>query len=303
MNILITGGTGFVGAALIPKLLEEGHIIIAVSRSSRLYQQGVHYIPAPRDGELFSPAILAKVEAIINLAGENIGDRRWTSSAKTAIENSRIDITRQIVQSIHRNQQQGLAYPRILINASAVGYYGTSNAASFTEDSPQGAGFLASVCQHWEQEALAARLANVRVALLRFGIILGPGGALKRMALPFQFGAGGVIGDGKQWCSWVHRQDVAAAISFALTQPLEGPYNVCSPYPVTMEEFMTTLAAVLGKKSWTAMPPWAARLLFGEMADELLLNGQRAFPQRLEKAGFSFAFGSLKEALVDIYPR
>ena len=301
MNILITGGTGFVGAALIPELLKNNYKVIAVTRSARPHKEGVTYIPAPADNELFSPAIIAKADAIINLAGESIGERRWTENVKASIVSSRIGITRQLVKSLQRNKEQGLAYPKVLINASAVGFYGVSPTAVFTEASPSGSGFLAHVCRQWEGEALAAETAGVRVAILRFAMILGPGGALKRMVTPFIFGVGGIVGSGSQWCSWVHRSDVVKAIQYALDHPLSGPYSVSSPNAVTMKEFMSTLAHVLGKSSWTKMPAWAARLVFGEMADELLLNGQRVLPQRLTEAGFSFTFPDLKEALADIY--
>ena len=301
LNILITGGTGFIGAALIPTLLSDGHKVIAVTRGTRPYQQGVTYIPAPTGNELFSPAIIAKADAIINLAGENISGHRWSDAVKTALLTSRLEITEKLVQSIARNKDQSKSYPRILINASAVGYYGVSKEAVFTETSPNGTGFLADVCRQWEKQALAAQAADVRVVLLRLGMILGPGGALKRMVMPFIFGLGGIIGDGRQWLSWVHRHDVAAVIGYALGHPLSGPYNVVSPHPLRMGEFMATLSAVLRKSCWTKMPAWAAKLVFGEMADELLLNGQQVLPQRLEEAGFAFSFSELETALTDIY--
>lgn len=301
MNILITGSTGFIGSALVPLLLGQGHKIIAVTRRSATSSPKVTYIPAPSPDELFSPAIIAKTDAIINLAGENIAGSRWTDDVKAAIRSSRLDITKQLAASIKRNQAQNLRFPRVLISASAVGYYGTSLTEQFTEQQPAGTGFLASVCKDWEEAALSASDAGVRVALLRFGVILGPGGALKRMALPFQFGFGGLVGNGKQWCSWVHRDDAVAAINYALTQPLSGPYNVVSPRPVTMKDFTVELSVALGKPAWTKLPSWTVRLLLGEMADELLLNGQKALPEQLQAAGFSFAYPSLEAALATIY--
>lgn len=301
MNILITGSTGFVGSALMPTLLGQGHKIIAITRRSAPTSPKVTYIPAPLPGELFSPAIIAKTDAVINLAGENIAGSRWTAETKAAIRTSRVEITKQLTSSINRNKEQNLPFPTILISASAVGYYGTSLTEQFTEQHPSGTGFLASVCRDWEQAALAATDSGVRVALLRFGVILGPGGVLKRMTLPFHFGVGGLIGSGKQWCSWVHRDDVVSAINYALTQPLNGPYNVVSPQPVTMKDFTVELSAALGKPAWTKLPAWAASLLFGEMADELLLNGQKALPERLQAAGFSFAYPSLETALGTLY--
>ena len=300
MNILITGGTGFIGSALISALTTQGHTVFAVTRQTKPNRPGVIHIAAPGADELFSPAIIAKTDAIINLAGQNIGDRRWTSAVKQGILESRLTMTRQLTSSIDRNAGLGMPYPRVLVNASAVGYYGVSDNESFTEDSPPGAGFLASVCQQWERQAQAVQADDVRVAIMRFGIVLGPGGALKRMALPFAFGMGGIVGSGRQWMSWVHRDDVVSGILYALSQPLQGPYNLTSPQPIQMEGFMKSLAVAVGGACWTRMPSWAARLIFGEMADEMLLHGQRALPQRLQSAGFTFSYENLEAALTRI---
>jgi uncharacterized protein len=196
-----------------------------------------------------------------------------------------------------------LSCPKVLVNASAVGYYGNNNKGLLTEASPSGDGFLAMVCREWEKSARRAETANVRVVIMRFGIVLGPdGGALALMRLPFRFGVGGVIGDGRQFLSWVHREDVARAIVWAVeTAGAAGAYNLTSPNPVTMKEFMRCLGRALGWPCWTSLPPFAARLIFGPMADELLLASQQAVPQRLLAEGFAFSYAGPEAALAEIF--
>lgn len=217
---------------------------------------------------------------------------------KEEILNSRLRLTRQLVQSIERNKQQQLPYPGTLINASAVGYYGTHAHTSFHEASPNGQGFLALVCKQWEQEAQRLEEMGVRLVILRLGLVLGPGGALEKMALPYRFCLGGYLGDGKQWCSWIHQQDVIQVIAEALqTTDYQGVYNLCSPQPVTMSELATAIANTLHKKSWTRMPAFFTRLLLGEMAEELLLNGQRVLPQRLQERKYRFQYPDIQSAV------
>lgn len=305
MKVLVTGGTGFVGKALVKELLQRNMQVIVVSRDAKVAEdkEGLSYIGLPLRGALLPPEALNGVQAIVNLAGESIGGRRWNQAVRQRILQSRVSITRCLVESMQRNQEQGISYPRIFISASAIGYYGTDAVRLFTEDSKPGHDFLARVCQQWETEAVQADLLGARVVRLRLGHVLDKdGGMLPRVALPFKLGVGGYLGDGLQWMSWIHRQDVLAVILRALQEESwQGEYNLCAPTPVTMKEFMAVLGETLGSKSRTHVPAVAAKLLFGEMAEEVLLKGQKVYPQRLLQEGYSFLYTHLPEALRAIY--
>lgn len=300
MGILVTGGTGFVGRALVAELGLRGKVCQIVSRSNG---EGMAKVPSP--GELFSPELISSVTQVVNLAGESIAGSRWNERVRHGIIRSRVEITRSIVASIRRNQELGLAYPEVMINASAVGYYGTHPTTLFTEESENGNDFLAAVCHQWEGEALQAQSLGVRVLCLRFGHILEQdGGMLPRVAMPFRFGVGGYLGHGQQWMSWIHRKDLIEMIVQALDDPKwQGIYNLTTPYAVTMEEFMQVLGQALGSKSRMRVPAFAARLLFGEMAQDVLLQGQKVFPRRLLEQGYIFKYPRLAEALADIYEK
>jgi len=301
MAILVTGGTGFIGKALVDQFRLQNIVSHVVSRSPTKAPES--WIVAPNKGTLFPSGLIERVSGIVNLAGESIADHRWSSSIREQILTSRVDMTRCIVASIRRNQEQGLPYPKILINASAVGYYGTHPSQTFTEESKQGDDFLADVCQRWEKEALLAQSLGVRVICLRFGHILASdGGMLQRISLPFRFGLGGYLGDGQQWMSWLHRKDLINIILQSLDDTTwQGIYNLTSPHAVTMKEFMAVLGQVLGSKSRMRVPSFIARLLFGEMAQEVLLKGQKVYPQRLLEQGYVLQHPHLLEALADIY--
>ncbi|QGG48749.1 TIGR01777 family oxidoreductase [Heliorestis convoluta] len=308
MNFLVTGGTGFVGKALVTRLLEEGHQVwVPTRRREESRTASLHYLAIPREGELLPVSTMRALDGIINLAGENIAGKRWSPEVKRELRQSRITMTRSIVESLRelekQNSLEGIMKKQpFLLSASAVGYYGTSRAHVFTEDSKVGKGFLAHLCQDWEREALVARDFGVKVALLRFGLVLGPhGGVLKKMDLPFQFGAGGIIGDGEQWISWIHRDDLIKSIFFIMEKELEGPLNIVSPQPLLMRDFMKGLGKVLGRPAWTKLPSPMARLFFGEMAEELLLEGQQVMPSRLQEKGYTFIYRDIEEALRAIY--
>lgn len=302
VKILISGGTGFVGKALVKRLLVQQHKVYLLSRQPKMGEGALQYVVLPPGGGLLPMGLVSQMDAVVNLAGHNISAGRWTTKTKELILNSRLQITRQLVDSLARNQQAGQPYPKILVNASAVGYYGTHPTQTFDESSASGEGFLAQVCREWEESAQGAEKLGVRVVLMRLGVVLGSGGgALAKMALPYTYGIGGTIGSGQQWCSWVHREDVVRFIALALAKSgFSGAYNLCSPQPVTMQEFNQLLAVSLGKKAWTRLPAPMARLLLGEMAQEMLLNGQRVLPKRLLASGYRFQYPSLSDALQSI---
>ncbi|SHF18709.1 TIGR01777 family oxidoreductase [Desulforamulus putei] len=299
MNVLITGGTGFVGTTLVKQLMQQNHRVIIGLRRDKQIRGNISYTKIPAAGELFSEEIIGRADAVINLAGHNIAAGRWTAEVKNLILNSRVQLTRQLVKSIERNRAANQPYPKVLLNASAVGYYGQHPSATFDEESPNGEGFLAGVCRAWEQEARQAEDLGVRVARFRFGIVLGPGGGvLERIKMPYRFGMGGYIGDGKQWVSWIHIEDLVHVLILALTdERFRGAFNLCSPRPVTMAELDRHLARALGKTSWTRLPGFVARTLLGEMADELLLNGQRVVPKRLIEMQVPFKYPDIASAL------
>lgn len=302
MNILVTGGTGFVGRALVNQLILQGAVPKVVSRNKG-DNHGGPFIPVPATDGLFSPETIANVGKVVNLAGESIAGSRWNARVRQRILTSRVEMTRCIVASIRRNQELGLPYPTVLVNASAVGYYGTHPSQTFTEESENGTDFLADVCCRWEGAALQAEALGVRVICLRFGHILErDGGMLPRVAMPFSFGLGGYLGDGQQWMSWIHRTELIHIILQVLEHPdWQGIYNLSTPYAVTMEEFMQVLGRTLGSQSRMHVPAFAARLLFGQMAEEVLLKGQKVFPKRLLDQGYIFKYPQLAETLAVIY--
>ncbi|MFA5190524.1 MAG: TIGR01777 family oxidoreductase [Verrucomicrobiia bacterium] len=278
MNILLTGAGGLVGSALAPRLAAESHTITRLSHSQ----------PWPE---------LAAHDAVVHLAGENISTGRWTPERKERIRDSRVQVTRRLCEAVAKFAQP----PRVVICASAVGYYGNRGDEVLREESAPGAGFLAEVCRDWEAATKPAVDAGIRVVNLRFGVILcATGGALAKMLTPFRLGLGGVLGDGQQWMSWVALDDVVGVISNALAnETLRGPVNVVAPQPVTNREFTKTLGRVLHRPAVCPAPAFALRLAFGEMADALLLASQRAEPAKLLTSGFSFRFPKLGDALQD----
>ena len=297
MHVVIAGGSGFVGKALQEKLVKEGHIVTILTRSPEKISptkqlRAVEWLSDNSEPERH----LGKVDAIINLAGESINGIRWTKKKKGLILQSRMVATKEIIRIISKLDEK----PRALINASAVGYYGMSETETFTEESNSAAeGFLASVVRKWEKEASAAEQIGVRTVFARLGIVLGQGGALPLMALPYKLGAGGTVGSGKQWLSWVHVSDVAGMIQFAIEHPeISGPINVTAPEPAKMKEFGKTIGHVLHRPHWLPVPSFAMKTLLGEMS-EMLLCGQRAIPKKAVEYGYEFQFPVLEGALRD----
>lgn len=292
MNILVSGSTGLIGSALMPLLAERGHTAGRLVRAGRHIEPGdVRWDPA--DGTIDETA-LQGCDAVVHLAGENIAGR-WTREKKARIRDSRIEGTSLICKALARLERP----PSALLCASAMGYYGNRGEEILTEESEPGSGFLADVGREWEEACRPATEAGIRVVNLRFAMILSSaGGALRQMLTPFRLGLGGRVGSGKQYWSWIAIDDAVSAIAFALeSEKLSGPVNVASPNPVTNREFASTLGRVLHRPACCPMPAFAARLLLGQMADELLLSSVRAQPKKLQDASFVFRYPELEVAL------
>lgn len=293
MNVTITGGTGFIGKRVVERLLAGGHQVHLLVRTPKTgLPPGVRFSLWNAAAGPPPPASLEEADAVVHLAGEPIA-QRWTPEIKRRIRASRIDGTRHLVEGI---AQRGRPLPA-LVSASGVDYYGSRGDEILTESAAPGAGFLAEVCAGWEEQARAAEKYGVRVAILRFGMVLGPGGALAVMLPWFKLGLGGRLGDGRQWMSWIHIDDVVNLIEFALERPeVKGPVNATSPHPVRNADFTRTLSRVLRRPALFPVPLFGLRLLFGEMS-EVLLASHRVLPKAAEEAGFKFSFPDLGPAL------
>lgn len=296
MKILITGGTGFIGHQLCKNLLDHGHTVTVLSRRPEI-------VPSLCGQQVTAINSLSSLtpdqhfEVLINLAGEPIADARWTAARKQALWDSRITVTEQLMEYIAGAEKR----PRALISGSAIGYYGDQENKLLDEDSEFADDFGHQLCAAWEQAAMKAAQYGVRVCIVRTGLVIGKnGGFLKRMLLPFKLGLGGRIGDGKQWMSWVHRNDLIAMIEhLANTPQAHGIYNGTAPNPVTNEEFTQCLATVLKRRAKLPMPAFPLKLLMGEMST-LLLGGQRVLPKRFQAEKFKFEFENLEQALNDV---
>ena len=293
MQILISGSSGLVGSALIPFLLEKGHKVSRLVRHPP--KTGAQEIQWDPDAGTIDLTKLEGIEGVVHLAGDPIAAGRWTPEKKARIRDSRVKGTRILAESLARLQRP----PKVMACASAIGYYGNRENEILEETSAPGTGFLAEVGQQWEKAAEPAAQRGIRVVNLRFGIVLSPrGGALKMMMVPFKMGMGGNLGSGKQVMSWVAIEDVIGAIHHALTtEGIRGPVNVVAPHPVTNGEFTKTLGSVLRRPTFFPVPALAARLLFGELADEALLASARVEPARLLGSGYSFRYPELEGAL------
>jgi hypothetical protein len=291
MRVLIAGASGLVGSALIPALEAEGADVTRLVRSSA----GAGEIEWHPNIDQIDGTQLEGFDAVINLAGENIAAGRWTDEVKRKIHDSRVNGTRLLSEAIARLKQR----PAVFLCASATGIYGDRGDETLDEQSESGGGFLAGVCREWEQATEPALQAGVRTVTLRFGPILArEGGMLAKLLTPFKMGMGGKVGSGKQYISWVAIDDVVNAIKLALNDAsLRGPLNIVSPNPVTNEVFTKTLGHVLSRPTALAMPAFAVRLAFGEMADEMLLTSQRVIPKKLNDAGYEFLQPELEGAL------
>ncbi|MDH2915988.1 MAG: TIGR01777 family oxidoreductase [Gallionella sp.] len=293
MNILITGGTGLIGSHLCKVLLAEGHQLTVLSRHPETVATKCGYgVQAMGSLDEWTPE--RRFDAVINLAGEPIVDAYWSVKRKQALLDSRVALTRKLVQRITAAQQK----PVVLLSGSAVGYYGNGGDVELDESVAAGDDFPGELCESWEMAASAAEQLGVRVCLLRTGLVLSKrGGLLGRMLIPFKFALGARLGDGKQWMSWIHIDDyVAAVLSLLHNQGAHGPFNMTAPFPVTNAEFTQQLAHVLHRPAVFVVPGFVLKLAMGERAC-LLLEGQRVLPKKLESGGFRFAFAEIEDAL------
>lgn len=295
-HILITGGTGFIGKELRRTLLQEGHYLIVITRNPKKYddekaknQQFISW-----EDDLIP--IMNTVDVVIHLAGENVFSQRWSEDVKKKIYDSRIDSTRTLVDAMREADSK----PDVFISASGSGYYGNGEDAIRTESDIVGDDFLASVCKDWEAEAQKATAFGVRVVNPRIGIVLErDGGAMEKMIPPFQWFVGGPVGNGKQYMSWIHRDDMVQALIFPIEQHIQGPYNVCAPTPVTMNTFAKVLGDVMNRPVLFRVPKFALECLYGEGAKPIL-DSIRMNPTVLKEQGFDFQHDDLEEAVADI---
>lgn len=303
MRILVSGSTGFLGSSLIDVLEREGHTILCLMRpdtrkgdANSARAQTVRWDPVR--GE-FDAVAAEGADALVHLAGASIADGRWNAARKILLRTSRIEATRHLIGALSKLQRP----PRVIAASSAIGYYGNRGDETLTESSAPGGDFLSALCREWEVETARGTEFSARVVMLRFGVILAAhGGALPRMALPFKMGAGGRLGSGRQWMSWLTLPEAVGMIRFALSNSgLVGPANAVAPKPIQNADFTRILAKALHRPALFPAPTFALRLALGEMADALLLVSQRVKPSKLEQAGYQFAQPELAAALTAIY--
>lgn len=302
MRVFITGGTGLVGGHLVERLIDRGDQVVCLSRSRAA---ALDRLPAGVEVLEANPVVpgpwqevLATCDAVVNLAGDSVGEGLWTRGKKRSIRRSRLSTTYNLVHAL-----EGRDRPLALVSASATGYYGDGGAGALAEDSESGHGFLARLACEWEHTAQQAESEAVRVVLVRIGVVLSrEGGALPRMSTPFRLGLGGPLGSGRQYFPWIHIDDLVRVFLFALDQPdISGPLNACVPDPPMQKEFAAALGRALGKPARLPAPAFALKLLLGEKA-EIILASQRVVPNVLKAAGFKFRYAEIDEALADLCP-
>lgn len=305
MKIMITGATGFIGRHLTALLVKDGCEVTAVSRdiakARNILGDAVNCVAWDgRRPDILAP-VLESQDAIVNLAGENIGKGSWTSDKKRSILESRVSAGETVTRAISLARNR----PKTLIQASAIGFYGDRADAILDESASNGEGFLAQVTREWERSSEAVETLGVRRVIIRTSPVLHrSGGSLPQMMLPFKYLIGGVIGSGMNWFSWIHLNDEIGAIRFLLNNDtLTGVFNLAAPAPVTMREFFKTLGRQMHRPSWLKTPAFIMKLLLGEKADELILSSKRVVPKRLLEAGYKFQFSDIESALEDIFTR
>jgi len=293
MKILITGASGLVGGKLIPVLEAKGHEIFKLSRSEPKNSNDIQW-DAYEGFENEEFAKLEGIGAVIHLAGENVAGGSWTDERKKRIKDSRVKGTRTLIDALKRLENP----PKVVVSASAIGFYGNRGDEILTEESKAGEGFFPEVCKEWEAEGEKAKEFGARVVFPRIGVVLSKdGGALEKMLTPFKFGVGGTVGSGDQWMSWVAIDDLVKMIVFAIeNEEFEGAFNATAPNPVQNEEFTNTLGKVINRPTILPVPSFGVKLLFGEMGETLLLEGARILPKKLQDAGFEFEYPDLTKA-------
>ncbi|MCV2491303.1 TIGR01777 family oxidoreductase [Geodermatophilus sp. YIM 151500] len=294
MRIAVTGASGLIGRALVPRLRDDGHDVLRLVRRTPRTEDEHRWDPEHRR---IDPALLSDVDAVVHLAGVGIGDRRWSEAHKRRVLDSRVDGTATVSQALAEAATADPSRERVLLSASAVGYYGDTGDRVVDEGAPPGDDYLAHVCVAWEEATAPAAAAGVRVANLRSGLVLGRGGLLGRMTPLFRLGVGGRLGSGRQYWPWISIDDEVGAIRFLLTTPLSGPVNLTAPTPVTNAEFTAALGRVVRRPTPFPVPGAALWVVLGEFARIGVLAGQRAVPARLQESGFSFAHTSVEDGL------
>jgi hypothetical protein len=301
-RIIISGATGFIGRALCRELIEKGYDVVVLSRNpvkgTTLLSKSLQVVSWDARTAEGWMQYAEGAHGIINLAGENIASGRWTQERKQKILESRLAAGKAIVEAVTRVGHK----PRVVIQASGIGYYGSRGDELLKETSSAGQGFLADVATQWEQTTSTVESLGVRQIIIRTGIVLGrDGGFLVRVLLPFKLFMGGYMGSGRQWLSWIHITDEVGAICFLLEkEALTGAFNLCAPHPLAAKEFFHVVGAVMGRPSWLPVPGFMLRLMLGEMAEELILSGQRAVPERLLGTGYEFRYPAAEAALREL---
>jgi uncharacterized protein (TIGR01777 family) len=295
LQVLISGASGLVGRELTAFLERRGDSVLKLVRTKERADKNIYWDP---EAGILDGAGLENVDAVVHLAGENISEGKWTDEKKARIRDSRIKGTTLLSNRISSLKTK----PRVLVSASAIGIYGNRGSEVLTENSSPGDDFLSGVCRDWESSTNAAKEAGIRVVNARIGIVLSKaGGALGKLLVPFKMGVGGRVGDGKQYMSWIAIADLISAIAFAIeTDFLNGPVNLVAPNPVTNEAFTNALGEVLSRPTILPAPAFAMRMLFGEMADALLLSSARVIPEKLISSGYKFQYPELKSALKSV---
>jgi uncharacterized protein (TIGR01777 family) len=304
MRVFVTGGTGLIGTRLIKRLRARGEEVVLLTRRAAAVRDKFPDCTIVEGDPMIAGTwgdTLADCDAVINLAGENIFGKRWNDDFKKILMDSRVKTTDNVVQALAKNPRRADGSPKILVNASAIGYYGPHGDEEIDETIPGGNDYLAQICVKWEESAKKAEALGVRTVLLRIGVVLDrEGGAIAPMLTPFKLGMGGPVGSGKQWMAWIHYEDVLGLLLFALySVGAAGPINATAPNPVTNKEFGKALGKALHRPTFMPLPGFAVRLRFGGVA-EVILNGQRVLPKKALALGYSFKFPTIDAALTDI---